>query len=209
MLIGYVLRAFVPLIFSSRNRRMAHSLFVRMTFCGIIALVPVTWPVLAMGEELVETPQSLSVIDPLTKRTLGKLSKIEQGILRYTNLARKQNDKPELKAVSHLNVAAQRHAINMARQQKMEHVLDDKSVKDRLEAVEYRYHAFGENIAAGFPNEKATVQGWLNSPPHKENLLDEKALGFTQIGVGAHRGKNGVWYCCQVFGRPAPDQEYE
>ncbi len=91
----------------------------------------------------------------------------------------------------------------------MEHVLDEKSPKDRLEAVEYRFLAFGENISAGYSNEKAALVGWMNSPPHKGNILDEDNRGYTQIGIGAHKAANGVWYCCQVFARPAPGNDYE
>jgi uncharacterized protein YkwD len=166
-------------------------------------------PAFAFGEETALEASSLSVVDPLTKRKLGKLSKAEQAILRYTNLARKEHDKPPLTAVSHLTVIAQQHAINMARQQKLEHELDGQSAKDRLKGVEYQFASFGENIAAGYRDEKATVQGWMKSPPHRENLLDETNLGFTQIGIGAHRGTNGVWYCCQVFARPVPGKTYE
>jgi uncharacterized protein YkwD len=163
----------------------------------------------SLGEEPAEESSSLSVEDRLTKRTLGKLTKAEQNLLKYTNLARKQHDKAPLTAVSHLNVVAQQHAINMAHQQKMAHELDGKSVTDRLAGVDYQFGTYGENVAAGFKTEKATVQSWLKSPPHRENLLDEKDRGFTHIGIGAHKGNNGAWYCCQVFARPAPGKTYE
>ncbi len=156
-----------------------------------------------------ENAATLSVVDPVTKRKLGKLNRMEQAILKLTNRERKKHDKPALTAVSHLNVIAQQHAINMARQQKMDHKFDDKSVQDRLKGVGYKFGSYGENLAAGYKNEKIAVQGWMKSPPHRENILDEKDLGFTQIGIGVQRAANGVWYYCQVFARPATGTNYE
>jgi uncharacterized protein YkwD len=166
-------------------------------------------PAVAWSEEKPEAAQTLSVVDPLTKRTLGKLNKAEQTILRLTNRERKKHDKPALTAVSHLTVIAQQHAINMARQQKLEHDLDGQSTTDRLKSVEYQFATYGENLAAGYKSEKITVQGWLKSPPHRENLLDELNLGFTQTGIGVQLGNDGVWYCCQVFAKPVPGKNYE
>ncbi len=166
---------------------------------------------LSVRAEAEEKPkaESLSVADTLTKRKLGEPTKAEQSLLRYTNLARSEHKMPALTEVSHLTVVAQRHAINMAKQQEMNHKLDEKGVKDRLDLVEYQYAAFGENIAAGYRNPKETVKGWMKSPGHRKNLLDEAGYGFTQIGLGAHQGTNGVWYCCQVFAKPVAGKNYE
>ncbi|MCA9067616.1 MAG: CAP domain-containing protein [Planctomycetaceae bacterium] len=161
------------------------------------------------GEDEPEKAETLSVKDSLTKRTLGKLTKMENSVLKDTNLVRKQHDKPPLTAVSHLNVVAQRHAINMAYQQKMMHTLDEKGVMDRLKDVSYEFRTYGENIAMGYLNSKAVVQGWMNSPGHRKNLLDEANLGYTQIGIGAYRDTKGRWYYCQVFARPKPGKTYE
>ena len=213
MVIGYFDADVRRIIFLLPDQRMTclmpltqHSHRFRWSLTILLIL---SLPAFAIAQEPTKKHNSLSVMDPATKRTLGKLTKVEQAILRYTNLARKQNGKLELTAVSHLNVAAQRHAINMARQQKMEHELDGKSATDRIKAVEYQFTAFGENIAAGYPNEKAAVAGWMNSPPHKGNILDEDKRGYVHIGIGAHKAANGVWYCCQVFARPASGNDYE
>ena len=181
----------------------------RIVFRAVSAVLLISVSAAILGEENAGKAESLTAVDPVTKRKLGTPSKIEQNLLKYTNLARKKHDKQPLTEVSHLTVIAQRHAINMARQEKMTHLLDGESVVDRLKGVSYRYQTFGENISAGYPNEKATVEGWLSSSGHKANLLDEKNLGFTQIGIGAHRSANGRWYCCQVFARPVPGQQYD
>lgn len=181
----------------------------RIVFQAVSAVFLLSVSAVILGEENAGKVESLTAVDPVTKRKLGTPSKYEENLLKYTNLARKKHDKPPLTEVSHLTVIAQRHAIDMARQEKMAHTLDGKSIADRLNSVSYRFQTFGENISAGYPNEQATVEGWLSSPGHKANLLDEGNLGFTQIGIGAHRSANGCWYCCQVFARPAPGQQYE
>lgn len=43
------------------------------------------------------------------------------------------------------------------------------------------YRAAGENIAMGYPTPQAVVEGWMNSPGHRANILN---ASFTTIGVG-------------------------
>src|SRR5438132_3215953 len=45
----------------------------------------------------------------------------------------------------------------------------------------YLYQKLGENLAAGFSDEQSTVNGWMASPPHRENLLDS---AFSDVGFG-------------------------
>lgn len=43
------------------------------------------------------------------------------------------------------------------------------------------YQAAGENIAMGYRTPAAVVEGWMNSPGHRENILNEN---FTHIVIG-------------------------
>ncbi|MFA5562368.1 MAG: SafA/ExsA family spore coat assembly protein [Eubacteriales bacterium] len=43
------------------------------------------------------------------------------------------------------------------------------------------YRAAGENIAMGYATPQAVMNGWMNSPGHRANILNRS---FTQIGVG-------------------------
>ena len=43
------------------------------------------------------------------------------------------------------------------------------------------YFSAAENIAAGYPTPEDVVNGWMNSPGHRENILGES---YTHIGVG-------------------------
>ena len=56
--------------------------------------------------------------------------------------------------------------------------------------------AVGENIAAGYGNPTAVMNGWMNSSGHKANILKNS---YKSIGIGCvfH---NGAWYWVQNFG---------
>ncbi|MHC4661288.1 MAG: CAP domain-containing protein [Planctomycetota bacterium] len=43
------------------------------------------------------------------------------------------------------------------------------------------YGGVGENIAHGYATPAAVMQGWMNSPGHRANILNS---GYTHIGVG-------------------------
>ncbi|WP_018247814.1 CAP domain-containing protein [Orenia marismortui] len=61
------------------------------------------------------------------------------------------------------------------------------------------YSTAGENIAKGQPTAKAVMNGWMNSPGHRRNILSEK---FTEIGVGLAKDSKGMTYWTQMFIRP-------
>ncbi len=55
------------------------------------------------------------------------------------------------------------------------------------------YRTAGENIAKGYASPKAVVDGWMNSPGHRANILNSS---FTHIGVGYVASGN---YWTQMF----------
>lgn len=67
-------------------------------------------------------------------------------------------------------------------------VLDEYSVS---------WRAFGENIAAGYPTPASVVEGWMNSPGHRANILNSS---YTQIGIGyVYDSTNHRAYWSQIF----------
>ena len=52
---------------------------------------------------------------------------------------------------------------------------------DMMKAFGIRYRTAGENIAMGYRTPAAVVQGWMNSPGHRANILN---AFYTKIGVG-------------------------
>ncbi|MFM7425500.1 MAG: CAP domain-containing protein [Elainella sp.] len=130
---------------------------------------------------------------------------VEQ-IVQLTNAFRQQNGLAPLTVDSRLSSAAQLHAQNMALQDFVSHTgADGSGIGDRISATGYRWSLAAENIAAGYQTAAAAVQGWIDSPGHRANLLDPQ---LTQIGVGYYFLANDpgqeVWnsYWTQAFGAP-------
>lgn len=134
---------------------------------------------------------------------------LEQKVIEATNGFRRDNRLDPLKPSVRLITIAQKHARNMARQDKFGdtdkngHVLDGKSLQDRIQAGGYEFGRVAENV--GYQLNKrdpadSMMQGWETSPGHRHNLL---LVDVTEIGVGAAQGESGRWYFVQVFGRQA------
>ncbi len=128
-------------------------------------------------------------------------------IVQLTNAFRQQNGLAPLTLNNRLTSAAQIHAQDMALQDFVSHTgADGSSIGDRISATGYRWSLAAENIAAGYQTAAAAVQGWIDSPGHRANLLDPQ---LTEIGVGYYFLANDpgqeVWnsYWTQAFGAPA------
>jgi uncharacterized YkwD family protein len=68
---------------------------------------------------------------------------------------------------------------------------------DMLKKFGVTYTYAGENLAAGFKTPQDTMDGWMNSQSHKDNLLREV---FTRVGIGYYEGPNGYQrYYTQLF----------
>lgn len=58
------------------------------------------------------------------------------------------------------------------------------------------YRGAGENIAWGQKTPEEVVKAWMNSPSHRENIMNKN---FTNMGVGYQTNNNGVAYWVQLF----------
>ena len=87
----------------------------------------------------------------------------------------------------------------MAAQDMLDHTLEDRTFADRAKDAGYQYRLIGENIAWRPESPKELLEGWMNSPLHRENILKE---GFTEIGVGVAKNQKGERYWVQLFGTP-------
>jgi uncharacterized protein YkwD len=98
---------------------------------------------------------------------------------------------------------AQLHAQDMARTDQMLHDIPGvplRSLADRADYVHYSYQLLGENIAYNQADAASVVTSWMNSPPHRENLLNPL---FTDIGVGLAWNSHGEPYYTVMLGKPA------
>lgn len=125
-------------------------------------------------------------------------------VLDLTNQFRAQNGLGALKLNGELNAAAQNHSQDMAVSDYFDHTGKNGSKPwDRAKAVGYEARSMGENIAAGYTTPAAVVQGWIDSPGHRANLLN---ASFTELGVGYFQLANDTGsvnygsYWTQLFG---------
>jgi uncharacterized protein YkwD len=134
-----------------------------------------------------------------------KLSEAESQILELTNQERKKKELPLLRHNPVLSQLARAHSANMAKQGKMDHILDGKTPFDRMRDAGYQFKRGGENIAAGEAKVALTdvIRTWMESKGHRENIL---GTDFTEIGVGVAKGKDGQIYYTQVFAAPSTKQ---
>ncbi len=128
-------------------------------------------------------------------------------VIELTNLERTQRGLSPLVPNQDLNEAAQTHSENMAFQDFFSHTgIDGTDAGDRITDEGYQFSAWAENIAAGYTEAEAVVEGWMNSPSHRENILNPD---LKEIGVGYEFFANDTGdtnhnhYWTQVFGTPA------
>lgn len=59
---------------------------------------------------------------------------------------------------------------------------------------------YGENLAKKFSSASGCVNGWMNSPDHRANILSSGTYGFTSCGIAVYEDANGTLYWAQIFG---------
>lgn len=117
------------------------------------------------------------------------IPRLDQGVLAYeaevvrlTNEARAQYGLKPLTVNWELSRVARYKSQDMVDRHYFNHTSPTYgSPFQMMKAFGVTYRSAGENIAYGYRTPKAVVDGWMNSPGHRANILN---AGFTQIGVG-------------------------
>lgn len=126
----------------------------------------------------------------------------ERQLLQLANQARTRAGAPPLQFDEGLTIAARMHADVMARHDQLSHQFaGEPSLPRRLASSSSLHldHA-GENVALDLTPEQAH-QRLMQSPPHRENLLD---ASYNVIGIGVvHDGAR--LFVVQDFGHSLPD----
>ena len=128
-------------------------------------------------------------------------SSVAGEVIRLVNIERQEAGCSALTSESRLEAAAQKHSELQAEQNSMSHQLPgEPSMGDRVTAQGYRWRNLGENVAAGYADAASVMDGWMNSPGHKANILN---CAFQEIGVGLAKSSSGTRYWTQNFAAPA------
>lgn len=119
-----------------------------------------------------------------------KSSEINPAILlELHNQERVKSNLEPLKLDDFLSEYANNHATWMAKKNLLQH--------SNISNLLGRYKNVGENIAWNQRNESAAHEAWMNSKPHRANILNSK---FKLIGFGMSKNSKGQPYWCAVFG---------
>lgn len=137
----------------------------------------------------------------------------ESAVIELTNAYRRENRLSEVKASPQLARTARLYAAYLAKTDTFSHTADNRDVGERASASGYQWCSIAENLAMnldsrGFETRalaKLNVEGWINSPGHRENLL---GAHYTEIGVAMVQvpDKNPKFVTVQVFGRPQSEK---
>lgn len=132
---------------------------------------------------------------------LGQTSISADEIINLTNAQRSANGLEALTFNPLLAQAAVSKAANMFAENYWAHNSPSgKTPWVFITAAGYKYVYAGENLARDFTDAGSVVDAWMNSPSHRENILDKN---FKEIGVavadGNLTGHNGI-LIVQMFG---------
>ncbi len=130
------------------------------------------------------------------------------GLLGSTNSSRASNGVGSLSLNSQLNAAAQAKANDMAARNYWSHNTPEGSPPWIFDDAQgYAYSKLGENLATGFADEQATINGWLASPTHRDNMLDpvftEVGFGYANIADYTAAGGGNMTIIVAHYGKPA------
>ncbi|WP_406437885.1 CAP domain-containing protein [Streptomyces sp. NBC_01613] len=128
----------------------------------------------------------------------GDLARTAAEVVDLTNRERARAGLPPLAADALLTTAAQAHSADMVARAFYSHTSPEGSQPwDRAAAAGARRRSIGENIACGQRSPAEVVDGWMNSPGHRANILKPD---FTHIGIGLAGGGPAGTYWTQLFG---------
>ena len=132
----------------------------------------------------------------------------EQAVVEQTNQIRMDAGLGPLKRVDGLNNSARYHAADMSVDNYFNHNTMNVSMGqqvevcdtwNRIESFYTDWQALAENIAAGQRVPEMAIDGWMNSPDHRHNILSDS---YWEIGVGFFEGAGEYrYYWVQNFGR--------
>ncbi|MFD4575420.1 CAP domain-containing protein [Streptomyces sp. NPDC058417] len=130
--------------------------------------------------------------------TPSGLARTEAEVLHLTNRERARAGLRPLAVDARLGVAARAYSTDMAERAFYDHVSPEGTRPwDRAAAAGAAHRSIGENIACGQRSAAEVVEGWMNSPGHRANILKPD---FTHLGVGYAGGGPAGTYWTQLFG---------
>lgn len=130
---------------------------------------------------------SMNLFNTIRPGVLGVSATIDyKEVIRLVNVEREKKGLTSLTENPNLNVAAYKKGQNMFEEQYWAHY--SPSGKDPwgfITGAGYKYSYAGENLARNFTNANDAVVAWMNSPTHRDNILNNK---YKDIGISVVQG---------------------
>ena len=119
-------------------------------------------------------------------------SGFEEAIVTIVNNERRKAGLNDVTMHPQLNCSSRDHTITMIMTGNFSH----DGWYDSIQRWGYNGYSAGQNIALGFTSPSAVMDGWMNSPGHKANILSPR---FRHLGVSCLIGRGYRWWT-QDFG---------
>lgn len=130
----------------------------------------------------------------------AELQALRGAVLAAVNAERARAGLAMLRPSSALDTAAQGHACEIARRERLSHRSGlFASLPSRLRQAGYAYSMANENLAAGQNSTQQVMHSWMASPGHRNNILAAQAR---ELGVGVAWGADGQLYWVTVGAAP-------
>lgn len=138
--------------------------------------------------------------NPRSNHALREIAALEQKCLDEVNRLRRAHGLSQLDLDEELLEVARAYSRRMAEERFFAHEdPEGRTVRQRVERAGIRWRMVGENLAYsnGYTNPvAASLRGWMDSEPHKRNLLDP---AYTQTAIGVWISANGTVYFTEIF----------
>lgn len=136
-----------------------------------------------------------TVITPETMVTTYNYSDIESETMRLINEHRLSIGLNALKINNHISYKCLEHDKYMIQNNVMNH--DNFSARAENIMKLLKGNKVGENVAAKYTTAADVVQGWLDSPGHKENIEGD----YTHFGIAVKSDASGNKYFTNIFAK--------
>lgn len=142
---------------------------------------------------------------------LGTTSSVTtKQIIELTNRERQKHGLEPLSENTTLSQAAEGKAFNMFSENYWSHFAPSgKTPWDFILSSGYKFSFAGENLAKNFSQADEVVVAWMNSPTHKDNILNPK---YQDIGIAVEDGVlqgQRTTLVVQMFGATSPLLSFE
>lgn len=130
---------------------------------------------------------AINYADRVKPDVLGYGSSISRSeVAKLTNARRTAAGLSELTFNETLSSAAYTKGVDMINKDYWAHVAPDGTEPWAFfNSFGYKYRYAGENLARDFSSASAAVDAWMNSPTHRDNILNPK---YKEIGIGIVEG---------------------